>query len=98
MVISRKSVELPADVAQRFVADMREFFSEDDVARGEAIAARQMHALNEHRSPDQTKVRISDVKAMFRELRDHLDGAPEATEATAKPGKTGAKKRARKSR
>jgi hypothetical protein len=35
------------------------------------IAARQLTALKQHQGPREKKLRLSDVKAMFLEMKDH---------------------------
>ena len=51
---SALSVELPPNVAQAFAKDMRAFFAASSSLKQDEIAARQMHALNEHRRPRYT--------------------------------------------
>jgi hypothetical protein len=63
----RKPLELPPVVARNFVRDMRAFFAERNTITADAIAARQLHALREHYSG---KLRLTDVKAMFVQMRD----------------------------
>jgi hypothetical protein len=65
-----QSLELPLAVAKAFVRDMRAYFAESNELMRDAIAARQLHALNEFRRPRDKKLRLSDVKAMFAEMRD----------------------------
>jgi len=36
----------------------------------DAIAVRQLHALKEHQGPLEKKLRLSDVKKMFLEMKD----------------------------
>jgi hypothetical protein len=36
-----------------------------------AIAARQLHALKEHQGPREKALRLSDVKQMFQQMKDH---------------------------
>ena len=63
-----KKLELPPDVARRFVEDMRAFFAEPNAIKRDEIAARQLHALKQHYSG---KLRLFDVKTMFLEMKDH---------------------------
>jgi len=65
----RKELDLPAAVARDFVRHMRAFFAERDTIKADAIAAQQLHALREHYNG---KLRISDVREMFRQMRDDL--------------------------
>lgn len=65
--------DLPPEVAQSFAKDMRLYFEAKGNKRDE-IAARQITALNNIRGPRDKKVRLADVKAMFVELRNFLDG------------------------
>jgi hypothetical protein len=66
-------IDLPPEVAQKFVADMRAFFAEYDQHKADAIAACQLDALNRYRKRGTKRLRLSDVKRMFFEMRDHLD-------------------------
>ena len=43
----RKPIELPPEVAQAFVRDMRAYFATKGIA-ADRFAARQLHALKEH--------------------------------------------------
>ena len=65
----RKELELPPAVARNFVKDMRAFFAEKSTIKADAIAARQLHALREHYAD---KLRLTDVKTMFLEMKDQV--------------------------
>lgn len=67
----KKPLDLPAAVARRFVKDMRAYFAEENQIKRDAIAVRQLHALKEHQGPREKALRLSDVKAMFLEMKDH---------------------------
>jgi hypothetical protein len=56
-----------AAVARRFVKDMRVFHAEKNRIKADEIAARQLHALKQYYSG---KLKLTDVKAMFVEMRD----------------------------
>jgi hypothetical protein len=66
----RKPLDLPPAVARAFVDDMRAFFAEDNPIRRDGIAVRQLRALREHQGPREKKLRLSDVKAMFSQMRN----------------------------
>jgi len=66
-----KRFELPPNVAQAFAKDMRAFFAASSSLKQDEIAARQMHALNEHRRPRDKALRLADVKQIFLQMRDH---------------------------
>jgi hypothetical protein len=70
----RKLPDLPPDVAYAFVEDMRAFFAEENPIKRDGIAVRQLRALIEHQGPGEKKLRLSDVKEMFREMRSHTAG------------------------
>jgi hypothetical protein len=55
----RTSLEIPPEISKRFVQDMRAFFAEPNAIKQDEIAARQLHALNEHRGPRDPKLRLS---------------------------------------
>jgi hypothetical protein len=63
-----KPIELPPTVARRFVEDMRAFFAEKNGIKADEIAARQLPALRQHYAG---KLRLTDVKEMFVQMRDH---------------------------
>jgi len=50
---------------------MRAFFAEPDVLKRNEIAARQLHVLENFRLPQERDLRLSDVKQMFTEAKDH---------------------------
>jgi hypothetical protein len=64
----RKPIELPPDFARRFVEDMSGYFAETNLIKRDEIAARQLHALRQHYAG---KLRLTDVKEMFLQMRDH---------------------------
>jgi len=45
------NMELPPEVARRFVQDMKAFHRETNPIKRDEIAVRQLHALREHRKP-----------------------------------------------
>jgi hypothetical protein len=63
-----KPIELPPTVARRFIVDMLAYFAEPNSIKRDEIAARQLHALRQHYSG---KLRLTDVTAMFVQMRDH---------------------------
>ena len=66
-----KPFELPPEVAQAFVRDMKAYFRTKDLAKREEIAAKQGWLLKQH-LPAGTKLRTPDVKALFHAMKDHL--------------------------
>jgi hypothetical protein len=71
-MVIRKPLELPPALARAFVADMQVYFAEEDRLKRDEIALRQLHALREHQSPREKTLRLSDVKAMFLQMRNHV--------------------------
>ena len=53
----RKPLELPPAVARAFVRDM---------------AAQQLHALRAYQRQGEKKLRITDVKEMFLQMKEHM--------------------------
>jgi hypothetical protein len=49
---------------------MRAFFAEKNTIKADEIAARQLQALRTYQRQGEKKLRLTDVKAMFLELRD----------------------------
>jgi hypothetical protein len=72
-VVVRKPLELPPAVARAFVKDMKAYFAEPNQHKQDEIALRQMHALSEFQGPREKKLRLSDVKKMFAQMRDRPD-------------------------
>jgi hypothetical protein len=68
-MIKLKPLELPPEVARRFFEDMRAFHREPNPIKRDEIAARQLHALGEYRRPRDRKLRLSDVKELFEQMR-----------------------------
>jgi hypothetical protein len=69
--MARKPLELPPVVARAFVQDMRAYFDEENPIKREGIAVRQLRALREHQGPREKKLRLSDIKEMFVQMKDH---------------------------
>jgi hypothetical protein len=65
----RKPPELSPRVANAFVAAMKDYFAETDNTKRDAIAAHQLSVLSQHQSSREKPPRLSDVKAMFREVK-----------------------------
>ncbi|MCC8968190.1 hypothetical protein H8A95_39275 [Bradyrhizobium sp. Pear76] len=68
MPIARKSIDIPAEVAHRFVADMQAYHAEQDIIARDRIAVGTRHMLLDH-MPAGTKLRLSEVKALFDQMR-----------------------------
>ena len=62
-------MELPPEVAHRFVADMAAFYAEPDAIKRDEIASRELHALRAYGKPRDAKLRLSDVKELFGRMR-----------------------------
>jgi hypothetical protein len=65
-----KPIELPPKVGQAFVRDMRAFFKAKNQLKQDEIASRQLHALIAFQRPRDKKLRLADVKEMFRQMKD----------------------------
>lgn len=65
-------INLPPDVARAFVEDALAYFDESDQVKRDTIAVKQLHALKELQGPREKPLRLSDVKKMFAEMREHL--------------------------
>ena len=70
-MIKRAPLELPPAVARSFIKDLRAFHAEPNAIKRDEIAARQLHALRAYQGPRERKLRLSDVKDMFEQMRDH---------------------------
>jgi hypothetical protein len=71
--VIRKPLDLPPEVARRFIEDLAAYFAETNQHKQDEIALRQLHALWEFQGPREKKLRLSDVKRMFAEMRHHRD-------------------------
>ena len=69
-MIARKPLDLPPDIARAFVDDMRAYFAEENPIKRDGIAVRQLRALREHQGPREKKLRLSDVKELFAQMKD----------------------------
>jgi hypothetical protein len=67
-----KPLDLPAAIAHAFVEDALAYLDEKDKTKRDVIAVRQLHVLKQHQGPREKPLRLSDVKAMFAEMRQHL--------------------------
>ena len=68
----RLNMELPPEVARRFVEDMEVFHAEPNPLMRDRIALRQLHALREHRRLGDSKLTLSDVKELFKLMHDYI--------------------------
>jgi hypothetical protein len=66
----RKPIELPPAIARRFFKDLRAFFAEKNIIKADGIAARQLQVLREYQGPREKKLKLTDVKEMFLQMRD----------------------------
>jgi hypothetical protein len=69
-MITIKPLEVPPEVARRFFEDMSAFHREPNPIKRDEIASRQLHTLREYRRPRDRKLRLSDVKELFAQMRD----------------------------
>jgi hypothetical protein len=67
----RKPLEIPPAVARAFAKDIRAFHAATTGLERDEIAARQLHALQEHQRPGEKKLRLIDVHEMFLAMKDH---------------------------
>lgn len=65
-----KQLELPPEAALAFVEDMRAFLAAKNQLEEDEIAAAAGWRLKQH-LPKGTKLRLSDVKALFLAMKDH---------------------------
>ena len=70
-VMARNPLEPPPEVARRFFKDLSAFLVEKDPIKADAIAARQLQALREYQGPQEKKLRLSDVKQIFLQMKNH---------------------------
>jgi hypothetical protein len=64
-----KNLLVAERIAKIFVKHMRAFQAQPNAIRRDETAARQAWLLDQHRSPRQRKLRLSDVKERFEEMR-----------------------------
>ena len=68
-------IDLPPAIARAFVEDMKAYFAEENPIKREGIAVRQLRALREHQGPREKKLRLSDVKELFAQMKDQTNFA-----------------------
>lgn len=66
------NMNLPPEIARRFVEDMEAFHAESNPLKREGIALRQLQILREYRSPRDGKLRLPDVKELFKLMHDYI--------------------------
>jgi len=66
-----KPFELPPEAAKAFVRDMKAFFNANGPLMQDEIAAKQVWLLKQH-LPSGTKLRTSDVKELFLQMKDQV--------------------------
>ena len=69
--MKRHALDIPQHAAREFVADMEAFFAAPDRLKGDEIAADAAWKLKQH-LPKGTKLRLTDVKALFLKMRDQV--------------------------
>jgi hypothetical protein len=67
-----KPLDLPPAVARAFIEDMQAYFVEENRYKQDEIAVRQLHALKRYQGPREKPLRLSDVKAMFQQMKDQM--------------------------
>ena len=70
-MIKRAQLEMPPAVARAFVKDMHAFHAEPNAVKRDEIATRQLHALRAYQGPREKKLRLSDVKVLFAQMKNH---------------------------
>lgn len=66
----RKQLEIPREAALEFVKAMRAYFKAKGTLDGDHIAADAAWLLKHH-LPKGTKLRITEVKELFLQMKDH---------------------------
>ena len=69
LTVIRKALDLAPAGSRAFIKDMEAFFAEGDLLKRDVIAVRQLNTLKELQGPHGRKLRLSDVKAMFEQMR-----------------------------
>ena len=69
LTVIRKALDLAPAGSRAFIKDMEAFFAEGDLLKRDVIAVRQLNSLKELQGPHERKLRLSDVKAMFEQMR-----------------------------
>ncbi len=63
-------LDLPPEVASRFVEDMRAFLIEKDPFKRDEIATRQLHALRQFQRPREKELCLADIRQIFLASKD----------------------------
>ncbi len=69
-MIKRAPLDLRPRVARAFIGAMVDYFVEANPIKRDAIAAHQLDVLKRYQGPREKKLRLSDVKEMFAQMRD----------------------------
>jgi hypothetical protein len=62
-------IDLPPKIARGFMADLAAYCAEVDEHKRTEIAARQRHILSDYLPQRAARLRVSDVRAMFDQMR-----------------------------
>jgi hypothetical protein len=69
----RRDLVIPPQAAKAFVRNMKAVFKASGPIMQDEIAAKQASLLNQH-LPRGSKLRLSDVKELFLQMRDYAFG------------------------
>jgi len=67
----RKQIEIPPEAAKAYVRDMKKFFMAKALLDQDEVAAGTAWMLKNH-LPRGTKLRITEVKELFLQMKDHV--------------------------
>jgi hypothetical protein len=67
-----QDIEIPPEVAEAFVRDMRAFYAEKNPLKREVIARRQIHVLRQYQEKHERPIKLHQVKQIFEEMREDL--------------------------
>jgi hypothetical protein len=70
LAVMRNPPDLPPAITPAFIKDMQAYFTEEDGLKRDVIAVRQLNTLKELQGPHEKKLRLSDVKEMFEQMKN----------------------------
>jgi hypothetical protein len=69
---TRFPLNVPPEIAQRFVDDMRAYFAEPNRIKREEIVVRQLSALRQHLRPSDPDLDLIHIEELFDLMRDQF--------------------------
>ncbi len=69
----RRPIELPPEVARKFMADLAAYVAAQTGLEKDEIAARQLRILREHLRPSDGRLRLTEVRKLMDAMAEELE-------------------------